>query len=42
MRHKILAFEMTKLMHLTEPEVNAGCRTWVAHSEEKKSLYARK
>ena len=25
---------MTKLVHLTEPEVNAGCRTWVAHSEK--------
>jgi hypothetical protein len=26
---------MTKLVHLTELEVNAGCRTWVAHSEKK-------
>jgi hypothetical protein len=34
MRHKILAFEMTKLVHLTELEVNAGCRTWVAHSKK--------
>ena len=35
MRHKILAFEMTKLVHLIEPEMNGGYRTWVAHSEEK-------
>jgi hypothetical protein len=26
---------MKKLVHLTEPAVNAGCRTWEAHSEKK-------
>jgi len=29
---------MTKLVYLTGPEANAGCRMWVAHSE-KKNLY---